>query len=280
MVARVSTWMRCWLICLCVIATAGPWSAVPEIKTLEDASRWAHYNLARLSQHLSCYDDDPEVALGTAFDRLSLSTAFSGVGGVEVSKGILGDALAQGSSGRYGRHGKNLFAIEWNEEAQHELKCFPCPPQCIFPDILDQVNKRVAAVLVKQAYRMEFEDLLRVFQDTNLLQKTMWCIVHGKRCTLERAFVHAAGTPCTDWSSQGCRSQSNGKTMLYTLAWAAQRMILQEECILHENVPEFKVEILDMLLGALYVINSVVVCASAFGSGACRERRYTWCRHK
>ena len=78
---------------------------------------------------------------------------------------------------------------------------------------------------------------------------------------MRKACVHAAGTPCTDFSSQGKSEKTTGHTMLYFIVWAAQRLLLQEDGVLHENVPEFVVGILVTLLGSVST-----GWGSAFGS--------------
>ena len=64
------------------------------------------------------------------------------------------------------------------------------------------------------------------------------------------------------------------------LAWIAQRALLQEEAIVHENVPNFMVALLQQTLGKYYVISSIVMDSAEFGIPNDRRRRITFLRHK
>ena len=59
------------------------------------------------------------------------------------------------------------------------------------------------------------------------------------------------GTPCVDWSSNGKRRELQGAALIAFIAWIAQRLLLAEPAILHENVPRFPVELLILLFGEI-----------------------------
>ena len=78
----------------------------------------------------------------------------------------------------------------------------------------------------------------------------------------------------------GQKAGASGVTALCYFTWVGQRRVLQEDAVLHENVPEFPVELLQRNLGDLYIIFSVVVNHKRLGNAGTRERRLTWLIHK
>ena len=62
--------------------------------------------------------------------------------------------------------------------------------------------------------------------------------------------------------------------------WITHRLLLQEDAVLHENVPEFEARLLEVLLGHIYIITSCVLKNSEIGQLVDRDRRYTWLLHK
>ena len=90
--------------------------------------------------------------------------------------------------------------------------------------------------------------------------------MHTDAKPYRKAFLHCAGTPCVAFSAQGKREAASGATLLAFMSWAGQRLMLQEQCILHENVQQFGVNILEDIFSEFYLIESVVVCCSDLGS--------------
>ena len=64
----------------------------------------------------------------------------------------------------------------------------------------------------------------------------------------------------------GQKAGASGVTVLCYFTWVGQRRVLQEDAVLHENVPEFPVELLQRNLGDLYIIFSVVVNHKRLGN--------------
>ena len=89
-----------------------------------------------------------------------------------------------------------------------------------------------------------------------------------------------AGTPCTDYSLKGAQLRECGATFLLFLCWVAQRLLLQEDVIVQENVPQFPPELLQKFLGALYIIETTVLSPFDLGWGVQRRRRWTVLRHR
>ena len=71
-----------------------------------------------------------------------------------------------------------------------------------------------------------------------------------------------------------------GKTFILFLAWISHRLLLQEDIIIQENVPQFPVELLFRFLGRLYHIETAIISPYDYGWGVQRRRRWTVCRHK
>lgn len=94
------------------------------------------------------------------------------------------------------------------------------------------------------------------------------------------AKLHVAGTPCTDYSLKGDQLGQAGKTWILFLCWVAQRLFLQEDVIIQENVPQFPVEVLHRFLGHIYHIETAVISPFDYGWGVQRHRRWTVCRHR
>ena len=146
--------------------------------------------------------------------------------------------------------------------------------------MLDVVNDRIRVQLEASAHRLGFEDLCKIAGQRGFCKSTAWCVVHKRACTFRKADVHVAGSPCVDFSRIGKREGVHGTNVLCYLCWVMQRLLLEEPCILHENVPEFSVTLLEHFFSSKYAIQTVVVNAKALGQACDRDRRLTWMLHK
>ena len=179
--------------------------------------------------------------------------------------------------------GKNLWACEIAVESQYELLMLSDPPGCLFEDITSFIKASVREDLRTNAKRMGYDNLKRIFKDSahNTLSPKVWCRKHRGCCTPQRAMLHVGGTPCIAWSQFGGRAGvCNNVSSLPFMVWIAQRLVYQEDAVLHENVARFDVALLNDLLGEYYVISSVVFDANRLGQLADRERRFTWLLHR
>ena len=62
-------------------------------------------------------------------------------------------------------------------------------------------------------------------------------------------------------------------------AWIGQRRLIQEPLILHENVAQFPLEVLEAFLGDIYILSvnlTVLLWAYNFGNPYDRRRRWTY----
>ena len=92
--------------------------------------------------------------------------------------------------------------------------------------------------------------------------------------------LHVAGTSCTDYSLRGEGLQECGKTRKPFQSWCGMRNDLEEDEVLHENVPGFEEKELHVHLGHRYHIDSVILNPSSFGFPVERPRKWTIMRHK
>ena len=76
-----------------------------------------------------------------------------------------------------------------------------------------------------------------------------------------------AGTPCVDFSGMpgGIRLGAIGSAAVPYFTWLALRLLLQEDIIVHENVPGFLIELITNYASELYIIMSVVMSLAMLG---------------
>ena len=178
--------------------------------------------------------------------------------------------------------GTYLWACEKNLQSLYELGMATSPPTCRFSDICDFILPAVHGLLKEQFTRMHCSDLQDLFMhaEKKVISSKAKCQVHDGLCEAVRADVHIAGTPCVNWSPRGDQSGLAGASGLAFFVWIAQRRLHQEDAVLHENVTQFQVEILEVLLGDLFIIWTCELEALTFASLSARHRRYSWLLHK
>ena len=81
-------------------------------------------------------------------------------------------------------------------------------------------------------------------------------------------------------SLKGAQLELDGKTTVFLLCWVAMRILLQESVIIQENVAQFRTELLQSWLGALYVIEVVLINPEQLGWPVSRVRKWTIMRHR
>ena len=113
--------------------------------------------------------------------------------------------------------------------------------------------------------RMRPEDLERivVIKRNSSCSLKSWCVRHKRHCSAAAATVHAAGTPCVDWSTQPGASHLGeaGTSALAWCCWIAQRLLLREEAILQENVGSFPEQLLASVVSIICLVAYILLVA-------------------
>ena len=81
--------------------------------------------------------------------------------------------------------------------------------------------------------------------------------------------VCVSGIPCVDYSLMGFKEQEQGRTLVVIIAWARGLRASRPLFSIVENVVQFKVEILRLLVGDMCDMDSLVACASWCGGNVC-----------
>ena len=150
----------------------------------------------------------------------------------------------------------------------------PTPPECIYKNVLDFLNPAVAKTMVAACTTLTHDDIVELIHlRSDLVVPEGPCLIHGRCCQMTSATFHVAGTPCVDYSNMGARRKANGPTNLAFLVWAGLRRLLRETFIIHENVPQFPVSILEQMLGDLYIWHTAITTPAMHGWPVERRRR-------
>ena len=103
--------------------------------------------------------ESPSRCLVDTATELSVSSAFTGVGGFELARTLRSPSLdafvgeGQRAAVRF------LFPIEHSAACRFELSMHPHLPECPFGDMCDAINSKVKRVLEGHAARMPYEYL-------------------------------------------------------------------------------------------------------------------------
>ena len=171
------------------------------VNSVSDALNWFSDAVKRAGGQI--YMD----TLCASIDGISFSTAFSGVGAVDVAFHCIECGLRK-------HHGRtpsirNLFAMEMYRPSQLELQMLPNPPECLFADVCDVADPRIKDSLLDNCHRMGFDELRRVTSHPNFCHMAAPCLQHNRICTMERGRVHVGGPPA--WPG---RHKASGKDFL------------------------------------------------------------------
>lgn len=113
------------------------------------------------------------------------------------------------------------------------------------------------------------------------LAPSAFCCGHGAMCRLDRPDVDITGTPCQDFSPVGNHRGPFGRQWPVFLAYCRVMLGLEVPILIHENVPQFWVELLEHFFGHAYFIFSIIMdCAEVGFALISRRRRYTIMYHK
>ena len=217
--------------------------------------------------------DETAQRVAERIGRTSMSSSFSGVGCPEHAS----HALSASVLANFGivSEATFLFTQEKHPHCRDELALLPrlslkdlpttaaatkqvtlddhvCQPvigqpaHCQFGEMEEFLNPRVRDRLLGNADAMRFEDLEEAVvtrRDECVFIKGPKCRRHKRECALTAASIHTAGTPCVTFSKMpGDRpgtKKGAGYGVLSFMIWVAQRLMLQEQAILHEHVGGF-----------------------------------------
>ena len=99
-------------------------------------------------------------------------------------------------------------------------------------------------------------------------------------CQVCTANLHIAGTPCTDFSPRGAMKGLLGVTTGYLFCWMLQRLLLEDDYALQENVASFTTRIISDTLGHMYHVEQTLLDPRDYGWPVARVRKYTVLMHK
>eukprot|EP00959_Pyramimonas_sp_CCMP1952_P398003 8339175-Pyramimonas_sp.AAC.1 len=105
------------------------------------------------------------------------------------------------------------------------------------------------------------------------MKLSAYCLTCKQSCSLTRAHVHRAGSPCVHHSSFGDRRQDSGESHFLFWVWCAIMRMLLNPIIIHENVPGFGLSDLRRTLGDLYWIIRVPMTPTELGWPTARDRQ-------
>ena len=100
-------------------------------------------------------------------------------------------------------------------------------------------------------------------------------------CRVPCSDFDVTGTPCQDFSPAGQHRGPLGPQMIIFLAWVQIVLAMSVPVVLHENVPQFWVTLLDQFMSHAYIIVSLVMdCGDVGFPLISRRRRYTIMYHR
>jgi len=249
---------------------------VDAVRSLEDGCRRVEHNLAVVREQFG--GQAALQGMARAMRGLTMSTCFSGIGCPEVTLGCITHGLRQFVDSNV-PDPPHEFACDMRGANREELMMLTGSDCCIFGNVEDFLPEALQ-VLKSEAHRMELDDLSAIFSRQNSVLDTGFCWRHKQRCTCRRATVHVAGPPCPAFSSLGKHQGAVGPLLLPLMIWTAHRALIEEDFILHENVPGFPVQLLIDMLGSKYSISTQLVQVADLGQPVDRLRRWTWLTHK
>lgn len=225
---------------------------------------------------LDVLDDGDSNALMNLVDSMqadTMSTSFSGVEAPRVALNCLHWRLEERIGAKIPKPA-NLFMVEWDKEAQEELKLLDldchssvADRPCLFSDISAFWSPDLQPIIhqLKSKPTMAVDVLAPRIAQGNATTRVAYCCQHGKKCSLKVARRHLAGSSCVAHSKRGAGLSLADPGVVHLLAWISIRLDLQEAHILQENTKGFPVEILKRFLFRHYWIDVEVLDACLFG---------------
>ena len=240
------------------------------VASLADTFTWARFDIANAKSE---YGGEIVGGLYNRLRNFTFATAFSGIDAPAVALKMLSVAVSREYGWGSCPQPQNLSSIEWNDDANLELRVSPCAPQCMHKNILDFLVPASRSVL-ESMQEYDPKKVYALVSQPGVVKLEAHCQVCQAQCRYKRAQLHIAGSPCVDWSAFGQKQEENGPTIIFFMVWVMMRRMLQEPSVILENVPSFPLGMLQSYLGDLYDIDSVSTCNADFGLAVRRARRY------
>ena len=183
--------------------------------------------------------------------------------------------------------GRHAWSIEWDKTARAELLSHPGfdSNTCVFGDMIGFVVPAYKAVIehLMDHPELAFDALVDVVRSAKLTGGSTLrsdCYAHKRVCVCCPTDGHCAGTPCTDFSSQGSQDGISGVTTMFLLVWMSLMNGLEPSVIFQENVETFPVDVMKRALGGKCVLEWHVDDSANFGWPGHRIREFTGFRHR
>ena len=216
--------------------------------SLIDAYRWCDLLWDKLLEYDSGDTAEDGAALTAALSgrRLSVSTAFSGIGTPELACSTIGKSARRFVASQWsGPPGdvpvalsfQQVWACEKSSKARAELLISPSKPQHLYQDIKSFLPAGARRLAEKGGLHLPGQAMTSCTQST--------CLVCKGTCSPESTLLHIAGSPCQDFSSYGKRLGQLGPRMGDFQAWAAMVLTLAFAVVVHENVTQCGKEALE-----------------------------------
>lgn len=237
-----------------------------DMAALSDAFQWAGKLVAALKQMFG----DEHLRHSALCMAPSSSSFFSGMGTAELAWKAVGVALRAHS---LPFRMEPVFAVDIDEAARATLLHYGFASH-VLGDIMDMVF--VPEFNSASPFSRQVDVILRAPVNTQV-----WCFRNRAFCRIDGACVDTSGSPCQDWSRAGLQQGIHGPRVHAFLAWVRWHLVWGTPIIVHENVPQFDMNLLHTFMGAAYHIFSVVCGPEHVGFGFCRrDRRYVALVHR
>jgi len=183
---------------------------------------------------------------------LTLSTNFSGIGTPEHAKHFLEAASVVAFGHKVSMHCAS--ACDSNRRNQAILSNMGTGA-CVFDNILSA--SQLGADMFQDAAKagtVDFEAAWEKLRHFGVDLRHRRCAAHGSTCSVPRASIEVAGTPCQPWSSMGAGLGQRSPLIIMFIVWCLVMREVQPFVIIHENVVGFDMQLLIKCLGDLYTI--------------------------
>ena len=203
-----------------------------------------------------------QLSLSALCTMSSSSSFFSGIGTAELAWQVIGNALrARGVP----FHMRNEFVCEKDGDCQSLL--LKQPVQHVFSDICGAVP-----LLVDMDEGATFEHKLNAIMASPICT-TVWCLRCSQYCFMGPSQVDTSGSPCQDFSRAGLQLGRNGGRIHLVLIWIRWHMVWETPVIIHENVPQFDLDIIMSMMSNTYHVFAVECSPEDVGFSICRRTR-------